>query len=120
MKKGQFKTFHDATVTKAQHKTPCADCPFARIALKGWIPVETPEEWLLYAHGDGHIECHTKKTAEDDPWQCAGSAIFRTHAHKSPRDKSVLVLPANKKLVFSTNQEFYDHHKKLVFPTRKP
>lgn len=119
MRKGQFKTHHDATVAVAQHKKPCPDCPFARIALKGWIPA-TPEEWLLYAHGDGRVECHTKKTAEDVPYQCAGSAIFRTHVHKSPRDANVLVLPANKRLVFSTNQEFFDHHQKPVFPTRKP
>lgn len=119
MRKGQLKTHDQAVVTAAQHKKPCVDCPFGRIALKGWIP-EPPLAWLERAHGEGRFECHTTKTSAGDARQCAGAAIFRANVCKSPRDPSLLVLPSNTKLVFSTSQEFYDHHRQDVFPTRRP
>jgi len=117
IRKGQLKTYHDAKTTLEQHKKPCVDCPFGRIAVKGWLP-ETPEQWLLHAHGDGRIECHTMQRSSEQAWQCAGGAIFRANVCKSPRDSDALRLPRNKKLVFANNQEFFDHHRQPVFPTR--
>jgi hypothetical protein len=119
LRKGQLKTYDQAVVTPTQHKKPCVDCPFGRIAVKGWIP-ETPEGWLQKAHGEGRFECHTTKRHDDEPWQCAGAATFRANVCKAPRDRSLLVLPQNKKLVFASNQEFFDHHRKEIFPTRRP
>jgi hypothetical protein len=117
IRKGQLKTYHDAVETKAQHKRACVDCPFGRISLAGYLP-STPEEWLLAAHGEGRIECHTKKQASGAGWQCAGAAIFRTNVCKSPRDPSILTLPRDVRLVFASNDEFWVHHRKKVFPTR--
>lgn len=114
IRKGQLQTYDKAVVTPKQHRKPCVDCPFGRIALRGWIP-ETPEEWLLKAHGDGILECHTTKQANNESWQCAGGAVFRANVCKSPRDREALVLPQNKKLVFASNQEFFDHHTKRPF-----
>lgn len=119
IRKGQLKTHDQAVVTATQHKKPCVDCPFGRIALRGWLP-ETPESWLLKAHGDGRFECHTTKDQRDTPRQCAGAAIFRANVCKVSRDHSLLVLPSNKKLVFASNQEFFDHHRRDVFPARRP
>jgi hypothetical protein len=59
----------------------------------------------MFAHGESLIDCHVFEGP-----QCAGSAIFRSNICKKPRDKSLLVLPANKELVFSSNAEFRDHH----------
>lgn len=108
--KGQLKTHDQAVETPKQHNKPCADCPFARTAVRGWIP-DTPEGWLRYAHGEGRIECHTTKQPHTgDAWQCAGGAIFRSNVCKLVRDKTLLRLPRNKIIVFTNDQEFIDHH----------
>ena len=118
IRKGQLKTYEQATTTPAQHKKPCVDCPFGRIAVKGWLP-ETPEEWLFKIHGEGRLECHTMQQSPEQAWQCAGAATFRANVCKAPRDRSLLSLPQNKKLVFASNEEFWAHHTRQVFPTRK-
>lgn len=101
----QLLTYHDAEKVAKQHKKPCSDCPFARTAFPGWLAGMTPEEWLAMVHGETKIDCHTKI-----PAQCAGSAIYRGNMCKRPRDSSVLVLPANREIVFATPMEFQGHH----------
>lgn len=55
---------------------------------------------------DGRIDCHTKV-----PMQCAGSAIFRSNICKVPRSREILQgLPSDRIRVFSTPQEFLNHH----------
>lgn len=104
--KRRLVTYLEAKKTKAQHTKPCADCPWARGAVKGWLGSSTPEQWLQAAHGESLIDCHTVI-----PWQCAGSAIYRANVGKVPRDASLLRLPPDKKCVFSTPMEFIEHHK---------
>lgn len=101
----QLVTINQAKQTLKQHKKPCSDCPWARTALKGWLANLTPDEWLQLAHGESRIECHTRL-----PWQCAGAAIYRSNVCKNPRDKTLLILPTNSKLVFNGPLEFIDHH----------
>lgn len=101
----QLLSYLDAVETPVQHTRPCSDCPFARTSLPGWLADSTPDEWLQMAHGETKIECHTKI-----PHQCAGSAIYRKNVLKSPRDKSILMLPADRKAVFATPVEFKAHH----------
>jgi hypothetical protein len=115
IRKGQLKTYKDASATPQQHRKPCVDCPFGRIALQGWLALMTPEEWLLVAHGEGRMECHTMQELSGQPWQCAGAATFRANIYKVARDDSILILPKNKKLVFATDQEFWDHHSEKPF-----
>lgn len=103
--KRQLLTYLDAKPAKGQHKKPCSDCSWARASLKGWTGDVPPEGWIEDVHGEARIECHTKLGA-----QCAGAAIYRSNVLKSPRDKSLLILPANKLLVFARPQEFLDHH----------
>lgn len=57
------------------------------------------------AHGEVKLECHVLL-----PHQCAGGAIYRDNVCKSPRDKTLLRLPQDKKRVFSSPQEFLNHH----------
>ena len=69
--KGQLLTHHEARHTKAQHKTPCTDCPWARKSLAGWLGGTTAQEWIDIAHGEpGTADCHTTDK------QCAGLAIY--------------------------------------------
>ena len=93
---------------RRQHERPCGDCPWRRIAVPGWLGSLSPQMWLEAVHGESEIECHTRAGL-----QCAGAAIYRTNVAKRPRERSLLVLPADKVLVFATPREFLLHHTRL-------
>lgn len=91
-----------------QHKKPCSDCPLRRDAVPGWLGgTGTPEEWAQCLHSDNPMLCHVHAGA-----QCAGAAIYRANVCKSPRDKSVLLLPQDREKVFVSPMQFVDYHKK--------
>jgi hypothetical protein len=108
VKPGQLKIAEEAIDTKAQHKKPCADCPWSRKSLPGWTGSISVDEWLVIAHGEGVVECHTMKSTTGS-WQCADAAIYRSNVCKSPRSQSILILPRDTKRVF-TFGEFKQHH----------
>jgi hypothetical protein len=126
MKGRQLVTFAEPK----QHDKPCSDCPFARTALRGWMP-SPPMEWVMMAHGEGRIECHTllppaSEGSRRGPgerkragYECAGAAIYRSNVCKSPRDKTLLVLPQDKKLVFVSPKEFLAHHETMSSSSRR-
>lgn len=104
-------------------RKPCSECPWVRTCAPGWLGPFDADTWLEAAHSDAPIACHTTIVTTDEKgvgsWedphikQCAGAAIFRSNVFKSPRDPAVLVLPADKELVFSWNDEFREHHEKF-------
>ena len=96
---------HEAQPTKSQHRAPCADCPFARCAIPGWLGGHEPEMWEGRLMGDGDIECHCTTNQ-----QCAGAAVMRANMCKVPKSATALTLPSNKKLCFSNPEEFHQHH----------
>ncbi len=104
-KRLQLITSDQSTPAKSQITKPCSDCPWARKAVEGWLGPGTIDEWLRAAHGEDQVECHVHPNV-----QCAGLAIFRANVYKSPRDPTTLVLPADRVLVFSWNDEFRAHH----------
>lgn len=93
--------------TKVQHRKPCADCPWARKSIPGWLGNNSAQRWCEMAHGEESIDCHCTTNQ-----QCAGAAIFRANIFKSVRDPRALVLPPDKGTVFSWDNEFLDHHAK--------
>ncbi len=98
----------EAKQADRQHKVPCSDCPLRKDSVSGWLGgTGTPEDWVAMMHGEARVNCH----AVTGGWQCAGVAIYRTNVAKNPRDKSLLVLPADREKVFVTPQQFVDHHK---------
>lgn len=101
----QLLTYDQAVPATKQHVKPCSDCPWARKSLPGWLGEMTSDEWLMACHGESPMPCHVFVGAE-----CAGAAIYRGNVHKAPRDKSLLVLPQDAKLVFATPMEFKTHH----------
>jgi hypothetical protein len=101
----KFITSDRATDAPSQIKKPCSDCPWAREAVNGWLGGNTAEEWIEFAHGETRIPCHVHPNV-----QCAGAAIYRSNVCKDPRDKTLLVLPRDTKLVFRSAQEFLAHH----------
>lgn len=102
--KAQLVSIDEAIEAKGQHTKPCADCPWGRTALRGWLGGSTTGEWLATAHGDGRIECHTCNGA-----QCAGAAIYRTNVCKRV-DPPNLALPVDRVRVFGSPFEFAEHH----------
>lgn len=51
----------DAKVYKRQHKAPCADCPWARRSLPGWLGPYSVQKWIAIAHRDDAMPCRTKQ-----------------------------------------------------------
>lgn len=91
-----------AVVGQIQH--PCADCPWAKTSLPGWLGGVSVEEWLRRATSDRVIECHVFRKH-----QCAGLAIYRRNTCKRV-EPPVLVLPADREAVFATPMAFAEHH----------
>ena len=114
MTRKQLISSREAVQAKAQHKKPCSDCPWSRQALNGWLGGTSADEWVRTAHSDAHVACHTLKGA-----QCAGIAVYRANVVKTPRDPSVLRLPADHTAVFSSPMEFTAHHSTLPTPRIK-
>jgi hypothetical protein len=110
--KRKLITSAEATPAGKQIKRPCSDCPWARDALNGWLGGNTAHEWIIMAHGETLIECHVHPDV-----QCAGAAIYRANVSKVPRDRALLVLPADNKIVFANPGEFHAHH--AATPERK-
>jgi hypothetical protein len=105
IKPGQFRTADQSITARHQHKKPCIDCPFSRESIHGWLGDSSIDEWLQSVHGEARLNCHTISNQ-----QCAGAAIYRGNMCKLPRDRNLLVLPPDRKLVFSTPAEFKKHH----------
>jgi hypothetical protein len=92
---------------------PCGDCPWRRAATRGWLGPYSAEQWLTIVHSDEPIACHQTITTSgtwDGALQCRGAAIFRENRFKLPRDPAVVVGPEDRVRVFSTDQEFVEHH----------
>ena len=103
--KRRMMTAEDAKPCAKQHNRPCGDCPFRKDSIPGWLGSLSADQWVKDLHGETRIDCHTKIGP-----QCAGAAIYRSNVAKSPRDKSLLVLPADRTRVFSSPVEFREHH----------
>jgi hypothetical protein len=101
-----------------QHKKPCKECPFRRKSLAGYLGSNDLEEFTILAVSETKMPCHLTEGDGGMPdgemhpnaLQCAGRGIFLSNMCKSPRDKSVLTLPADRDTVFSRPQEFVEHH----------
>ena len=101
----QLISSDESLPTDTQPIHPCADCPWSRNALPGWLGGPTVDGWLAFAHSDDVILCHTLIGP-----QCAGVAIYRANVAKLPRDPDVLRLPADRERVFASPNEFRNHH----------
>jgi hypothetical protein len=103
-----------AKVFQRQHKAPCADCPWRRNAVKGWLGPLNIYQWLSLARDYWHkMYCHTRAQPGGDHWECVGGAIFRANTKVMPfPTKPLLKMPENKINVFASPEEFEVHHRK--------
>lgn len=115
-------------------RQPCNDCPFRRVSTPGWLGAGDPDYFISAALADefggdrceGNVAEPCHKTIDySDGWQdrlgdeaevCVGALIFyrNVNAYKLPRqpERSDLVrgVKPDHETVFSTAEEFADHH----------
>lgn len=106
---GQLRTDDDPDVETKQHTSPCADCPWARASLPGWLGSTGLGKFLVIAHNHGPMECHTRVIKGADAAECAGAAIYRKNVCQSV-DPGVLRLPADREKCWGQPLEFAQHH----------
>lgn len=92
----------------SQHRTPCKECPWRRVSLRGWLGPHDAKQWVLIAHGEAVIDCHLLH--QNKTHQCAGAAIYRANVLKECRSARPLSLPQDKATVFSDPGQFLAHH----------
>lgn len=111
-------------------RKPCNDCPYRKNALPGWTGQADPEWFVdsalsdaaLYQGGATFAPCHKTVDYSSPTWEddlgdsevCFGALRFAANCCKSPRDpeRSAAVRAAGRgDDVFSSPQEFLDHHK---------
>lgn len=105
---------------KPPAKNPCHWCPFRRTSKAGYLGEAEPLQFITSVHTGMAMPCHITVDYNDPKWQekldeahqCAGSAIYLTHASILPRalPGAASRLPANQPLVFSNHVEFLEHH----------
>lgn len=102
--------------------TPCAECPFKRRSLQGWLGNSTPLEFIRTTMAEHEMPCHMQVDYEQEDWReqqeevslCAGSLILFRNFYKRPRDgklaEAVERVRRNTQLVFTTPWQFLKHH----------
>ena len=88
-------------------KKPCADCPFRKDSLKGWLGKERMAGIL---DGDSFV-CH--KTLNGELLQCAGHMLIKGSENAFARLAESFGYDLNlsgRDLVFDTEQDCIDHH----------
>lgn len=100
---------------------PCADCPFRKDSIRGWLADYTPMELHQIVMNELPFPCHMAMQEEDVPWEeaedeiiCAGSLRYMKKNAKKPRRKGLAELvnkltPADCDNILS-GTEFLDHH----------
>jgi len=100
-----------------QHKKPCDECPFGKIAKVKTLGGASVETYIGQIHGPFWLPCHKDKNYAEkasDPnkvSQCAGASIFRANLEVSDFLPNVLnVCEPSEELSFSSVTEFVEHH----------
>lgn len=122
---------------KTTLRRPCNDCPFRRKSVPGWLGTADPDWFVSAALADEYVDsndacgdvfaapCHQTIDYSDPRWNvtqlpdaevCVGSTIFYRNVdpYKLPRQEQrsemVAAVKPDHDTVFSTPDEFLDHH----------
>lgn len=105
-----------------QHTQPCAQCPWRRDSLRGWLGEDTPADFAATAESDERMPCHITVDYEREDWReqadsaprCAGRAVYLRNRCKVPRDREeaefVRSVERDADNVFTTAAAFIAHH----------
>lgn len=77
-------------------KSPCAECPFRKTAVPGWLGPDKPAEVIAQVHSEGGYGCHMALEGRKDANRegrhpretvehCAGAMIHANVTHKRYR-----------------------------------
>lgn len=89
-------------------KKPCADCPFRKDTLKGWLGKVRMSEIL---ERDTFV-CHKKTHL-----QCAGHMLIKDDDNQFVRMAKVLGIElelSGRELIFDSEQDCIEHHKERI------
>lgn len=109
---------------RVKFSKPCRDCPYRRASTPGWTGDAEPGWFVQAALSDepDPPPCHETVDYTDPDWRsklddvgaCAGALIFARNCSKAPRDPQRArvndQVQADHDTVFSTPQQFADHH----------
>lgn len=109
MKPKQLRTSEEQDRVKKQPVTACADCPFTRASLPGWLGGSSAGDFLAAAHSHSPMDCHTRCFEDGSETQCAGAAIYRRNVCQSISAPTPS-LERDKEKVFASPLEFAAHH----------
>ena len=85
---------------------PCANCPFRKDSLKGWLGRDRMTEIL----NSSTFVCH-----KDNTLQCAGHMLIKEDGNEFVRlaeQMDITLKLSGRDKVFETEQECVDHHGK--------
>lgn len=98
-------------------KSPCAECPFRKTSLNGWLGGLTAKETHDYVLDEADFACHmTRNKSKNKMSRCKGSQLFLINHCKLPRKNMVLqkALEQTKKEGHNTDDylgfDFIKHH----------
>jgi len=103
-----------------EHTKPCAECPWGKNSLQGWLGNATPESFVEAIHDEEKMPCHCAVDYTDPDWEekladkpyCVGHLLATRAACKSPRDplhrEAIDQVPDFP--VLSPWGEFQEHH----------
>jgi len=67
-------------------KSPCAECPFRKTALNGWLGGLTAQETSDLVLSEANFACHkTRHKANEKMSRCKGSQLFLINHCKLPK-----------------------------------
>lgn len=111
---------------KLTRKKACAECPFKKGSIRGWLGPWTAQELLAQAHSEGGFACHMSVNdlieegyeegtteLQEDVHVCVGSLQHANRACKSFRPGNPLVDMARsvgKSNEILNPREFMNHH----------
>lgn len=116
---------------KLGRKTPCAECPWRRNSLRGWLGEDNPEDFYrANITNEGAMPCHMQIDYEDPHWKetqlpdadlCAGSLIYFNNTNKRPRDPEIaqaVDAVGTSPQVFEWPDQFIGHHMPKATPEK--
>jgi hypothetical protein len=103
-------------------ETPCAECPFRRASMAGWLGRSPPEEFVQLIGFEYPMPCHLSVDYEDKKWRekweageigklCRGALIYARNSCKRFDNRALPTLPADRENFFSNPMEFVKHHR---------
>lgn len=106
-----------------KRKAPCAECPFRRTSIRGWLGADHPEHFLEMTLKGADMPCHMDIDYSDKEWQttqepdapmCVGALQFQNNwlsLSRNPEVAEAQRAVGNNRNVFDTPEQFMIHHK---------